>query len=273
MHGKRSDFFLVGAREVGLFYEMFPYPSKKIFSKKDLLKNSKWVSSLTGFSSDSFPAGSRVLEAGCGTGEFSCGFGLSESVFVTGVDLSGVSLEIAQRNAKRFGLKNVSFMKGDVLNLPFKDGEFDFVFSLGCIHHTQNPRGAFAELCRVVKRNGFVVVGVYTKTGRFFTRLKKFLLWVLSPFCEKKRLALANKLFFGGKSLSVSQRIRLADKYLHPLEHHFFAGTLFKWFEDEGFVFVSCAPQMGTGFFERFLTQVAWFFLQKDFFVVCGKKL
>ncbi|MBI5553786.1 MAG: methyltransferase domain-containing protein [Candidatus Diapherotrites archaeon] len=255
------------------FYESFPYPSKPIFSRKNLFKNAQWISRLAGMEPDSFPEGSRILEAGCGTGEFSCGFALSPHARVMGVDVSSASLQIARRNAEKFGLMNVSFESADVLKLPFESGSFDYVFSLGCIHHTQNPRKAFSELCRVTRPGGVVVVGVYHAWGRLRTRLAGLLL-SLAVADEEKRLSLAHKWFSPQKTFSAQQRIWLADKYLHPLEHHLLVNDLRQWFAQEGLEFEQASPaiQKPLSLLNALKADLSFGLRQESFMVLAGRK-
>lgn len=96
-------------------------------------------------------SGRRVLDAGCGTGRF------SERAARAGGDV--VSFDIGPRlltqTRRRCGTPPVC---GDVLSLPFPDGQFDVVISSECIEHTRDPAAAAAELLRVCRPGGCVVM-------------------------------------------------------------------------------------------------------------------
>ena len=55
----------------------------------------------------------------------------------------------------------------DNLRLPFPDAIADVVISDGVIHHTEDPRGAFAENLRILKPGGRMYLGVYKASGRY----------------------------------------------------------------------------------------------------------
>ncbi|MFH1588460.1 MAG: class I SAM-dependent methyltransferase [Candidatus Diapherotrites archaeon] len=267
------------------FYSKYPYPSKQINSIKNLYKNAEWITSLIGFKPDSFPSNSKILEAGCGTGEFSCGFALSKNSEVIGIDISEKSLEIAEKNKKKFKLSTVSFQNANVLSLPFESNSFDFVFSLGCVHHTENPRKAFKEIARVLKPNGFIVLGVYNKYGRLITRIKKsiadFLFFIYFNFNkanENEKIELKinfiNSLFYSGK-LTEHKRIWIADKYLHPHEHFHSISELMNWFQEEKIEVINALPEFdfkGKSKFYWIKVQLNWLFKEKSFFIFAGKK-
>jgi ubiquinone/menaquinone biosynthesis C-methylase UbiE len=54
----------------------------------------------------------------------------------------------------------VKYMVGDVKQLPFKDGEFDYVVAGELLEHTENPEQTIKELMRVVKSGGTLAVSV-----------------------------------------------------------------------------------------------------------------
>jgi ubiquinone/menaquinone biosynthesis C-methylase UbiE len=264
------------------FYSEFPYPSKEIDSQKNLFKNSKWITQLLGFNPNEFPENSLILEAGCGTGEFSCGFALSNKSKIIGIDLSVNSLNKAKNTAKKFKLNNVSFKEANVLALPFNDNSFDYVFSLGCIHHTENPKKAFKEISRVLKPNGFLVLGVYNKYGRFITRVKKFVLDLLHSKNDFTKIELANKLFYSNKKLTDKKKIWIADKYLHPNEFFHSISEVLKWFKENNIEYLNNSipkinlwnlnPYSNLNKLNYFLIQLNWFLQEKSFFILVGKK-
>ncbi|MFQ6107920.1 MAG: class I SAM-dependent methyltransferase [Candidatus Aminicenantales bacterium] len=109
-----------------------------------------------------------VLDAGCGTGVFSIIFARMGALSVVGIDISKRSLERAQRQADQLGLQNATFQKVNMLRLPFTDACFDIVWSWGSVHHTADPFGCLAELIRVLKPGGSLLVAVYRRTGLTF---------------------------------------------------------------------------------------------------------
>jgi ubiquinone/menaquinone biosynthesis C-methylase UbiE len=97
----------------------------------------------------------RALDAGTGTGALA--FALSGLVReVVALDVVPELLEQARKRIA--GYPNVSLMEGDVTALPFADAEFDLVGSLNTLHHVSRPELAVAELARVTRPGGTLVV-------------------------------------------------------------------------------------------------------------------
>jgi ubiquinone/menaquinone biosynthesis C-methylase UbiE len=110
------------------------------------------------------PSGSRGLDAGCGIGLQT--LFLAEAVgpagHVTGLDLSPQYLACAQGMVGRAGLaQRISFREGDVNNLPFEDGAFDWAWSVDCVGYMPDP-APLKELARVVRPGGAVAVLVWS---------------------------------------------------------------------------------------------------------------
>ena len=137
--------------------------------------------------------GKRVLDAGCGLGRFISG--LSEAgAEVVGVDALQVGLQRTHRRLNKDS--NIHLIQADLFHLPFKENCFDFIYSLGVLHHTPDPPAFFKNLVRYLKKDGTIAIWVYPKPSLFFlsdwirpltTRLPLTLLsWlgtVITGFC------------------------------------------------------------------------------------------
>ena len=82
---------------------------------------------------------------------------LSEPMLVTlsGIDISEKSIAIAKES-----YPNCDFYVGDMLNLPFKENEFDFIFSSLAISHVADKDKVFKELYRVLDNDGELLFSV-----------------------------------------------------------------------------------------------------------------
>jgi SAM-dependent methyltransferase len=105
-------------------------------------------------------AGTRVLEAGSGTGRLSIALARLHAVDVTGVDNSCEAIATGERLLKESGALagSVRFVKADMYELPFDAGTFDLVLSDSVIEHLDRPEAALAELARVTRSGGILVV-------------------------------------------------------------------------------------------------------------------
>jgi ubiquinone/menaquinone biosynthesis C-methylase UbiE len=107
----------------------------------------------------SYPAGSRVLEAGCGVGAQTIPLARrSPDASITSVDLSKASVAEARRKAKAAGLTNVQFEQADIFHLPYGPESFDHIFLCFVLEHLSRPVDALHTLKRHLKRGGTITV-------------------------------------------------------------------------------------------------------------------
>ncbi|HON33754.1 MAG: class I SAM-dependent methyltransferase [Thermovirgaceae bacterium] len=106
-------------------------------------------------------SGMKILDAGCGTGNFSLKLARLGCA-VTGVDLSGEMLAIAIEKAEAESLE-VKFLSMDIKTLEFDDGAFDAVVSMAALEFIQNPLDAAEEMFRVVRKGGRLVIGTINR--------------------------------------------------------------------------------------------------------------
>lgn len=262
------------------FYESFPYPSKHIPSRESLLKNCIWLTKIIGKTPRDFKEGEKILEAGCGTGEFSCGFALGKAK-VLGIDISENSLRHAKKLAKRFDLENAGFAQMDLINNPLQKESFDYIFCMGVLHHNKNPKEAFSKLVTLLKPKGFIVIGLYNKYGRIPIAIRRLILSLLAGKDVEKRILLANRLFYSNKPLTKEKRIWFADKYCHPLEKSISFGEVLLWFRENNIGFINSKPEFSPSFprnlsfkgrIRLFLAQLSWMLSGTSFFTVAGRK-
>ncbi len=94
----------------------------------------------------------RVLDAGCGTGRYSK-FLHSLDYSVTGIDISKDMLRKARASNKQ-----INFIEGDLKTLPIKDNSMDLAISALVLTHLPDIDIALAELARVVRVGGHIVI-------------------------------------------------------------------------------------------------------------------
>ncbi|HNS88269.1 MAG TPA: class I SAM-dependent methyltransferase, partial [Parvularculaceae bacterium] len=94
-----------------------------------------------------YPAGSTLLEAGCGVGAQTVTLARnSPGAKITSIDISERSLGQAKEAVAAAGLTNVTFRQADIFDLPFEPESFDHVFVCFVLEHLCDPVGALIEL-------------------------------------------------------------------------------------------------------------------------------
>ncbi|CAN5649387.1 hypothetical protein BH23PLA1_BH23PLA1_01230 [soil metagenome] len=200
-------------------------------------------------------AGQLVLDAGCGGGRYARLLG-RQGASVLGVDLSD-AVEKARTLCK--DLPEVAIVQADLLNLPLAEGAFDLVFSIGVLHHSPDPRRAFAQVARCVRPGGRLAVWLYRRntapqewinsalraaTTRMPPRLLEPLcvgLGVLGgvPILNRTLNKVANFSNHPDRTLRVCDNF---DWYAPKYQSHHTIEQLTSWFAEEGFEDLNVLP-------------------------------
>ncbi|KUG04758.1 methyltransferase [hydrocarbon metagenome] len=107
-------------------------------------------------------AGTKILDAGCGTGNFSIKLSQSGCI-VTGIDISPDMLNIA-RSKTRDEL-SIEYLEMDLRKLDFPDEFFDGVFSMAAFEFIEEAEKVYQELYRILKPGGKLLIGTINKDG------------------------------------------------------------------------------------------------------------
>jgi SAM-dependent methyltransferase/uncharacterized protein YbaR (Trm112 family) len=106
-----------------------------------------------------FFRGKRVLDAGCGSGRhayYAGRFGAQ----VRAIDL-GPAVEVARRNTRN--VPGVRVVQADLYRPPFAPESFDYIYSLGVLHHLPDPKAGFLNLLKFLKPGGEITIYLYWK--------------------------------------------------------------------------------------------------------------
>jgi ubiquinone/menaquinone biosynthesis C-methylase UbiE len=110
-------------------------------------------------SDTTFPAGSRVLEVGCGVGAQTLTLaGNSPGARIVAIDVSSASLEEARARARAAHLSNVEFRCANLFDPPFKNESFDHVFVCFVLEHLSEPAEAVRSLRGMLRSAGTITV-------------------------------------------------------------------------------------------------------------------
>lgn len=201
----------------------------------------------TGFTPEML-AGKRVLDVGCGMGRFT-DVASRWGATVVGIDLSR-AVEAAQRNVGR--RPNVHIAQANVFALPFADETFDFIFSIGVLHHTPDTRAAFDRLPKLLRTNGKIAVWLYSKYRvwhpdelyrRITPRLPKKLLHALShvavPLYHLDRTPVVGRFAYYVLPISMHPKaewrvLDTFDWYSPKYQWKHTSEEVIPWFEEQG---------------------------------------
>jgi len=195
-----------------------------------------------------------ALDRGCGSGV--CALSLAEKAEqVVAVDLSYGSPAAARDTGRQCHYDNVRWLHGDLLSLPLADASFDLVFSWGVIHHTVDPRRALAELVRVLRPGGTLILAVYLKTGLTWAHELVRRCCLKAPdFCRAGIIGGVTALVKVGEWLGKTNNLRadnpriqsqVEDWYFVPVKHFFSFADIEALFTRHGLSFEILCPQTG----------------------------
>lgn len=126
------------------------------------------------FPFEDFGNGGRVLEVGCGMGTMAMHWA-RHGAKVTAVDLNPTAVEQTRRRFELYGLEG-DIRQADGRSLDFGDGEFDYAYSWGVLHHSPEIDHSLGELLRVVRPGGGFGVMVYHR--------RSLLHWYVTEYIE-----------------------------------------------------------------------------------------
>ena len=230
----------------------------------------------------------NVLEVGCGTGQLASYLSIGNNNRVFALDATLESIKLGIEFSKKNKIENVKFVNADIFDDVFKDESFDFIWTNGVLHHTKNPSLAFDIISKYLKKDGYILVGLYNKYGRIRTIFRRF----LYKFFGKSVVMLLDPTLRNIKKnnkLQIKSWIR--DQYEHPVESLHTLDEVLGWFSSNNIEFINSIPKCniqeqesndlfeksskGT-FLSRIFSQIAMIFnnLGSDggLFVVIGKK-
>ena len=226
---------------VSAFYDRFPYPGDPLQDGPPPGYNWRWcVDSAWAFVRGALPADPasrqwRILDAGCGTGvstDYLCHLNPGSSVLA--VDISSGTLEVARERCRRSGAAQqagaLRIEQRSLLDLA-GEGPFDYINSVGVLHHLKQPEAGLASLAGCLAPAGLLHLFLYADGGRWEIHRTQEALQLLQVGTGGEALKLGRELL---ATLPETNRLRrhheqrwaldtaadanFADMYLHPQE-------------------------------------------------------
>ncbi|MHB8080356.1 MAG: ArsR/SmtB family transcription factor, partial [Candidatus Krumholzibacteriia bacterium] len=133
------------------------------------------------------PPGLRVVDVGTGTGAL-LPLLAAAGCRVIAIDSSAAMLEQAREACARERLTEITFQRADVQALPLRDGVCDAAFAALVLRHVARPAAALAELARVVRPGGRVVLLDFTRHEQAWMREELAHQWLGFARDELERL-------------------------------------------------------------------------------------
>ena len=243
---------------VSAFYDRFPFPGDPLQDGPPPGYNWRWCHrSVLAAVHGGIPAGTeapRILDAGCGTGvstDYLCH--LNPGAQVLGIDISDGALTVARERLQRSGAEaQVASLRQEQRSLLDLAGEgpFDYINSVGVLHHLDQPEAGLRSLAALLAPDGLLHLFLYADAGRWEIHRTQAALELLRAGTGAEGLRLGRQLLETlpeGNRLARHHRERwavdcaadanFADMYLHPQETSYNLERLFAFIETAGLQF------------------------------------
>jgi 2-polyprenyl-3-methyl-5-hydroxy-6-metoxy-1,4-benzoquinol methylase/uncharacterized protein YbaR (Trm112 family) len=223
------------------FYDHVPFPGYPPGDDLSALHARAQRSVFARLLNEAIAGDARIVDVGCGTGQMCLYLARADRV-VIGADLARSSLMVGAAAARRFALNRVQFVETDLRRSGLRAGSFDVVYSSGVLHHTPDPRAAFARLVPLARPGGTIVVGLYNAFARVPLRLRR-LVARLSGF----RLIPFDPVLRDRSHEPARREAWLRDQYQHPEEHRHTLADVQGWFAENGVEYLRAYPSAVLG--------------------------
>ena len=225
-------------KKVTEFYKETPFPNYKDDDDKNSILKKGDKNFLASQFKKFIGHKKNVLELGCGTGQLSIYFSIGTNNNIIGLDPTIDSLKLAKKFADKNKINNINFVNADVFDDVLQDDFFDFIWCNGVLHHTKDPYGAFKILANSLKKNGYVLIGLYNKIGRFRTIFRRYIFKLFGV----RALKIIDPTLRNLKFDEDEKKAWIRDQYIHPIESLHSLDEVLNWFKKNNIKFVSSIP-------------------------------
>jgi len=219
------------------FYEETPFPNYEDLDSAASLRDKATKGVFARLLDEQIPQHTTVLEAGCGTGQLSNFLGMTWGRRIYGTDMCLNSLKMANEFKDNNNIGSVSFVQMNLFQPVFNEESLDIVICNGVLHHTSDPFMGFQSLSKLVKKGGYIIIGLYHMYGRIPTDIKR----VIFNISDNRFKFLDTRI--RDKSVGkVRKNTWFEDQYKNPHESKHTIGEVLKWFDKTGFSYISSIP-------------------------------
>ena len=228
----------IETKKVTEFYKITPFPNYKDDDDKQSILEKGNRNILASQFKKFIGYNKKVLEVGCGTGQLSIFFSIGNNNEIVGFDPTIQSLNLAKSFVEKNEIKNIEFVNADIFDDVLVDDYFDFIWCSGVLHHTKNPYQAFEVISKSLKRDGYILLGLYNKIGRIRTILRKY----LSKIFGLKFLEIFDPTLKNLKISDAERKSWIKDQYLHPIESLHTLDEVLDWFKKNDIEYINSIP-------------------------------
>jgi SAM-dependent methyltransferase len=237
--------------------------------------------------------GKKIIEIGSGTCQLSNYLAIGTNNTVVALDGNLNSLKLGQKFSEKNDIKNIYFVCADIFDDRLENSTFDFVICNGVLHHTKNSFDAYSFCLKLLKKDGYILIGLYNSIGRIRTKFRGLLYKIFG----KKYL-----MFFDPVLRKINTQSEkkidawIKDQYIHPVERSHSFDEILSWFKKTKIKFINSYPScdffksvktenhlktlfnqgVEANFFERALSQIQMIFTRPGseggLFFFLGKK-
>jgi len=223
-------------QEVRAFYEETPFPDyEELETLEDLVAKAE-KGLFARLLNDQLPMPGTVLEVGCGTGQLTNYLGIASRAMF-GADMTLNSLQLADEFRQRHALDRVGFYQMNLYRPIFRPEAFDVVICNGVLCAAADPDAGFRSIAGLVKRGGYILIGLYNTYGRLTTDARRVIINLLGERWKSLDPRLRGDVIGDRKS-----KAWFRDQYRHPCETKHTFADLLKWFDSNGFEFTYGIP-------------------------------
>ena len=282
-----TELFYKNTETVKKFYKDSPFPNYKNQENKASLVDTGNYNNFMKNLKQAIGYNKKILEVGSGTCQLSNYLAIGTNNHCYAFDPTWESLLLGKKFASDNEIKNVSFVNGDLFDDVFEESSFDIVICSGVLHHTKNPQLGFENILRYLKKNGYVIIGLYNQIGRLRTNFRQLIYKNINKNLALFMDPIVRKM---NKNENEKRKSWIRDQYEHPIESSHTIDEVLNWFDKKEVDFINVFPNdllsknnekifdkiQKNDRFERIMQQISMLFntsgSEGGLFIMIGKK-
>ena len=273
------------------FYDINPFPNYEIRETKQTILDkgdsnvfAKRLKKIIG--NDKF-----FIEIGSGTSQLSNYLAIGNNSNFIAMDPTHTSLNLGAEFAKKNNINNITFLKADIFDDVLKDNIFDIVWCSGVLMCTKDPYLGFKTITKSLKKDGYIIIGLYNTFGRIRTIIRKYISWIFGEWTLNYTDPFIRNLRKNKKQNKDKIFSWIRDQYSHPIERVNTFDEILNWFDKNNIEYVNSIPSFLVGdenkydyfektprysYIQRLISQIFMIFSnlgsEGGLFIMIGKK-